>query len=63
MSRASDTDAEPLVAELVSPPSAAYSAAGMSLVRSPSSFEGNPPPPEPEDQGPGTKDLSPRYRG
>ena len=34
-----------------------------SLVRSPSSFEGNPPPLEPEDQGPGTRDQGQRTKG
>ena len=33
-----------------------------SLVRSPSSFEGNPPPLEPEDQGPGTRDQGQRTK-
>jgi len=33
-----------------------------SLVRSPSSFEGNPPLLEPEDQGPGTRDQGPRTK-
>ena len=34
-----------------------------SLVRSPTSFEGNPPPLEPEDQGPGTRDQGQRTKG
>src|SRR5271157_1667493 len=33
-----------------------------SLVRSPSSFEGNPPPLDPEDQGPTTRDKGQRTK-